>query len=68
MLIRHSTRSKERKVTPTKPPRRIFSSSAKPTVVPFGTEDLEEKIEPNLEKWVWGKGEEGEPTKLGKII
>lgn len=68
MLIRHGTRSKERKVILTKSSRRTLSSKAKPTVVHFGTEDLEEKIEPNLERWVWGKGEEGEPTKLGKII
>ncbi|MCJ8739660.1 hypothetical protein PDJAM_G00049760 [Pangasius djambal] len=64
VLSRHSTRSSERKITPTKPPVRIFSTSAKPTEVRFGTEDLEEKIEPNLEKRLWGKGEEDEPTKL----
>ncbi|XP_060758703.1 probable carboxypeptidase X1 [Neoarius graeffei] len=64
VLIRHGTRSKERKVILTKSSRRTLSSKAKPTVVHFGTEDLEEKIEPNLERWVWGKGEEGEPTKL----
>ncbi|XP_026802811.3 probable carboxypeptidase X1 isoform X2 [Pangasianodon hypophthalmus] len=63
-VLRHSTRSNERKITPTKPPARIFSTSAKPTEVRFGTEDLEEKIEPKLERWVWGKGEEDEPTKL----
>ncbi|KAF4092513.1 hypothetical protein AMELA_G00021860 [Ameiurus melas] len=64
MLIRHSTRSNERKVTPTKPPVRIFSTSPKPTKVLFGTEDLEEKIKPNLEKRLWGKGEDG-PNKSG---
>lgn len=68
VLIRHRTRSNERKVTPTKPPARIFSTRPKPTKVHFGTEDLEEKIKPNLEKWVWGKGEEDGPNKLGKII
>lgn len=69
MLIRHGTRSGERKVNPTKPPVRIFSTRAKPTeVFRFGTEDLDEKIEPNLERRVWGKGREDETTKLGKII
>ncbi|XP_053095432.1 probable carboxypeptidase X1 isoform X1 [Pangasianodon hypophthalmus] len=66
-VLRHSTRSNERKITPTKPPARIFSTSAKPTEVRFGTEDLEEKIEPKLERWVWGKGEEDEPTKLANL-
>ncbi|KAK2829059.1 hypothetical protein Q7C36_017049 [Tachysurus vachellii] len=61
--VRHGTRSKVRKVTPapTKPSARIFSTSTKPMVAHFTTEDLEEKIEPNLEKWLWGKGERDEP-------
>ncbi|XP_047656424.1 probable carboxypeptidase X1 [Tachysurus fulvidraco] len=62
--VRHGTRSKARKVTPapTKPSARIFSTRTKPTVAHFTTEDLEEKIEPNLEKWLWGKGERDEPS------
>ncbi|XP_017340385.1 probable carboxypeptidase X1 [Ictalurus punctatus] len=67
VLIRHRTRSNERKVTPTKPPARIFSTRPKPTKVHFGTEDLEETIKPNLEKWVWGKGEEDGPNKLANL-
>lgn len=57
-----------KKVTPTKVPARIFSTSTKPTEIRFGNEDLEEKIEPNLEKRLWGKGEKDKPPKLGKII
>lgn len=66
--VRHGTRSKARKVTPapTKPSARIFSTSTKPTVAHFTTEDLKEKIEPNLEKWLRGKGERDEPSKSGK--
>ncbi|KAG7335317.1 hypothetical protein KOW79_001913 [Hemibagrus wyckioides] len=64
--IRPGTRNRGRKITPapTKPPARIFSTSAKPTVVQFATEDLEEKIEPNLEKRLWGKGERDESSQL----
>ncbi|KAI5097763.1 putative carboxypeptidase X1 isoform X1 [Silurus meridionalis] len=63
-LTRHIQRSNERKAAPTKPPERIFSTSVKPTVVHFGTEDLEEEIEAKLEKRVWGKGKEDDLTKL----
>lgn len=55
-----------RKGPPTKAPVRIFSTSPKPTEVRFSNEDLQEKIEPNLEKRVWGKREEDKPPKLGK--
>lgn len=68
VLIRHGTRSGERRVSPTKPPVRILSTRAKPEVFRFGTEDLDEEIEPSLERRVWGKGREDETTKLGKII
>ncbi|XP_046722743.1 probable carboxypeptidase X1 [Silurus meridionalis] len=63
-LTRHIQRINERKAAPTKPPERIFSTSVKPTVVHFGTEDLEEEIEAKLEKRVWGKGKEDDLTKL----
>ncbi|KAM9457317.1 putative carboxypeptidase X1 [Clarias gariepinus] len=64
VLIRHGTKSGEGKVTPTKAPVRSSSTSAKPTVVHFSTEDLEEKIEPNLERRLWGRGKVDEPAEL----
>ncbi|TTJ38840.1 putative carboxypeptidase X1 [Bagarius yarrelli] len=62
--VRPDSRTRGRKVTPTRPPARIFSSSAKPTAVHFPTEDMEEKIEPNLQKRLWGKGEKDESSEL----
>ncbi|XP_062841147.1 probable carboxypeptidase X1 [Trichomycterus rosablanca] len=61
VLITH-----RRKETPVKPTAKIFTAGTKPKPVGrFRTEDLTEKIDPILERRLWGKkGQQDQPPKL----